>query len=77
MKCYVYIFLILCNLFSFRLVPWAYGEMALSTGVRYDMFTDDRSPETLGYEITFPIGLAWRRERFVLALETGSIRRVL
>lgn len=71
MKHYIFVFLILCSLFSLMLSPCANAKISLSTGLRYDMFSDDRSPETMGYEFTTPIGLTYRGTQFALSLDTA------
>jgi len=47
--------------------------MTISTGVRYDMFTDTRSPKTIGYEVTLPVGFIYSRwdNRLRLSVDTA------
>jgi hypothetical protein len=71
MKHYILILLILVGIFSLWMVSCADGKMTLSTGIRYDMFTDDRTPEMLGYEVTFPLGVAYRGRQLALALDAA------
>ena len=71
MKHYILILLIIVGIFSCWMVPCASGKMSLSTGIRYDLFTDDRLPETLGYEVTFPLSLAYRGRQVALALDAA------
>jgi len=47
------------------------GEMSVATGVRYDSFSDDRAEQTRGTEITFPIGVSFRHQRFSVSLNTA------
>ena len=48
-----------------------FGQMMLSTSVRYAIGIDDGSPETTGYELTLPLGLAYRGENFSISAETA------
>jgi len=70
MKPYVRISLFLC-LFIFIRVSVCSAEMAFSTGIRTDIFTDDRSPKTMAHEITAPLGFSWRRNQLLMLLETA------
>jgi hypothetical protein len=57
MKRYNLICLIILGIFV--IVPCVYGEISVSTGVRYDLFTANDVPETIGYEVTFPLGVTY------------------
>lgn len=63
--------LIFLSILSLAITPRTYAEITLATGVRYDMFTDDRSPKTIGYELTFPLFVSYKRTLFVLSLSTA------
>lgn len=57
---------------SIGIVPPVYGETLLSTGVRFDSFSDDLAEETNGTEFTVPIGIAYSRgEDFSISIETA------
>jgi hypothetical protein len=71
MKTYVYVLLILVVIMP---SPLAYGEMAVSMGVRYDTFSDDQSPEGTGTELTLPVGVLYKQERWLLRLEAAYSR---
>jgi hypothetical protein len=51
--------------------PLAYGETSVSTGVRYDTFSDDQSPKGRGTELTLPFGVLCKQERWLLRLEAA------
>jgi len=74
MKHYIYActcILICC--IGYLTAPRVYGEYLFSTGVRYDMFADDLDPESSGFEISIPVGAAYRRKSYSLSLETAYI----
>jgi hypothetical protein len=48
-----------------------FGEIIVSTSARYDFAVDNGSPETTGYALTLPLGLAYRGENFSLSVETA------
>ena len=52
-------------------VPNALAEMSVLTGTRFDLFTTDGAPETIGYEVTFPVGLTYTWRDFTLAVNTA------
>ena len=52
----------------------AEGEFVLSTGVRSDLFTDDQHPATDGFEMTMPLGIAYKHARYSISLETAYSR---
>ncbi len=52
-------------------VPNALAEMSVLTGTRFDLFTTDGDPETVGYEVTFPVGLTYTWRDFTLAVNTA------
>lgn len=62
--------IILSILLLFIAFP-ASAEIMLSTGARYDMFSDDHSPKTVGYELTIPIGLLGQWERLAFSVDTA------
>lgn len=49
----------------------AHGEYVLSSGARGDIFTDDQRPATDGFELTMPIGIAYRHARYSISVETA------
>jgi len=49
----------------------AYAKLSVTTGVRYDTFSDDRSPEGKGSEITIPVGMAYEHKHLFLSVETA------
>ena len=53
--------------------PPVYGEYLFSTGMRYDMFADDLDPESSGFEVSIPVGAAYRQKSYSLSLETAYI----
>ena len=62
MKYWIFVIFLLCPLAAGAETKWV-----LSSGLRYDMFTDDRAPQTIGYELTIPLGVTWTWGRLVLA----------
>lgn len=50
------------------------AETSVSVGMRYDLFTDDRSPEWNGTELTLPFGAAYEGEYLSLRLEGAYSR---
>jgi hypothetical protein len=71
MKRYLKIDTVICGLIVWAIAFPAYGEYLFSTGVRYDMFSDDRSPKSNGFEFTIPLGIAYKQERYSISLETA------
>lgn len=71
MKTHIHIVLIGFYIILFCSGPLAYGETSVSTGVRYDTFSDNQSPEGKGTELTIPFGAIYRRDRLFLRLETS------
>ncbi|GAK49475.1 hypothetical protein U14_00697 [Candidatus Moduliflexus flocculans] len=63
--------LIILNILLLFIAFPASAEIMLSTGARYDMFSDDHSPKTVGYELTVPIGLLGQWERFAFSIDTA------
>ena len=63
--------LMCCVVFMLGLSLQAAAQTFISSSVRYDVFYDDRDPESSGAEITVPLGIAYRQERFSLSLETA------
>ncbi|MCP4401852.1 MAG: hypothetical protein GY801_31700 [bacterium] len=67
-----YCFMLICLAW---LVPGlslqAAAQTFISGSVRYDLFYDDLDPESSGAEVTVPLGIAYRQERFSLSLETA------
>ena len=53
------------------ITPYAFGDVTLSTGARYDIFTDNYSPKTVGYEFTAPVGLTYRWNALMLSVESA------
>jgi hypothetical protein len=49
----------------------AYAKFSFTTGVRYDTFSDDHSPEGKGTEITIPGGITYEHDRLFLSVETA------
>lgn len=47
------------------------AERSLSTGTRFDLFIDNHSPETVGFEATFPLGLTYDWNLFVFTVNTS------
>lgn len=75
MKTHGYVFLIVFFIMTFcSTSPLAYGETTVSTGVRYDTFTNDLSPEGTGTELTIPFGAIYKRDRLLLRLEAAYSR---
>lgn len=60
-----------CTVLVFGMLPCAYGEMSLSTGMRYDWFHDDSTSQTSGAELTIPVGFAYKQDRLSLAIATA------
>jgi hypothetical protein len=55
----------------------ASAEMSISVGARYDTFADPDFDEANGHEWTFPFGMRYQSERWLLRLETAySLARV-
>jgi hypothetical protein len=73
MKRYLKIFAVICGLIVCGMDSPVYGQYLLSTGVRYDTFFDDRSPETKGFELTFPLGVAYKQKQYSISVETAYI----
>jgi hypothetical protein len=48
-----------------------YSEMVFSGGFRYDTFTNDGASQNVGTEVTIPLGLLYKQERFSISLETA------
>ena len=71
MKRTVHIFLILGLIMPVGGSFLAYGEISVSTGVRYDTFHDDHSLETNGVEVTIPLGMTYERDNLFLSVETA------
>jgi hypothetical protein len=42
-------------------------------GARYDTFFDDRNPETNGFEVTIPLGMAHKGKQYSISIETAYI----
>lgn len=61
---------VFCLLAIVDLSPAA-AELEVSAGLRYDTFTDDHEPTTIGYEVTLPFGLNYRWRRLLLTLDTA------
>ncbi len=66
-------FLILCGFLLFNRSA-VYGQFALSTGVRADLFTEQDTSEIDGAETTIPIGLAYQTEELAILFETAYSR---
>lgn len=47
------------------------AEISAWSGLRYDLFTDNHSPETVGFEATCPFGVSYRRDLLTLTLKTA------
>ena len=62
--------LLICCCIILSALP-ALAEMSISIGMRSDMFSNDRLPEDVGYEITAPLGFAWRGDQFQCLLESA------
>ncbi len=52
-------------------LPHAAGEIFISTGGRYDFFQCDAQADSSGFEVTIPLGAAYRRQSYSLSLETA------
>ena len=74
MKTYNYLFLVIVGIVSWLASPFAYAEMSVSTGMRYDAFTDDQTPQGDGAEWTIPFGVAYKRERLLVRFNTAYSR---
>ena len=61
---------VVCLCCSLSVTP-VFAEWFMTTAVRYDTAYDNQSPETIGYEMTVPIGLAYRGKRLAVSLETA------
>lgn len=62
---------ILCAYLCLGVVSPVFGQTSLTTAFRYDSCYDDDSPETTGYEITIPLGFAYKGSSFFLSMETA------
>ena len=47
------------------------SQTSMSMSVRYDVFRDDRSPESQGDEITIPFGISYKNQHFLVSLESA------
>jgi hypothetical protein len=47
------------------------AEFSLATGLRYDSFTTDQSPETDGSEITIPLGITYKWQDLLVRFDTA------
>lgn len=56
---------------SIGLTSQAFAQTSMTMAIRYDFFTDDETPKSSGYEITVPLGIAYKHERFSLSLESA------
>lgn len=65
--------IVICGLITCTMTSPAYGEYLLSTGVRYDMFFDDLSPKSNGFEVTVPLGMAYKQKSYSISVETAYI----
>ena len=57
--------------FAFALVPAAFGDILVSSGVRVNAFQGDGDQETDGSEVTVPVSIRYVRERFSLDVTTS------
>lgn len=63
------LFIVICLLLS---IPSpGFGEISVTTAVRYNVFKDNGSPKTEGDEFTFPLSLEYTQGDFSLSLETA------
>ena len=63
--------LIIAIFYALLFVPDMFAEMSVLTGTRFDLFSTDGAPETIGYEVTFPVGLTYTGKSMTLALSTA------
>ena len=73
MKRGVTIFAAICGLLAYTMAAPAFSEFLLSSGVRYDLFSDDLVPESHGFEITIPLGMAYKQEHYSVSMETAYV----
>lgn len=49
----------------------AYAERTLSTGIYYDTFSDDRSPQASGFELTVPVSMQYEQRNLFFRVDTA------
>jgi hypothetical protein len=68
---HVQFFLAVCIVLLLGMASLTNAEFLLSTGLRYDSFTTDQSPETDGSEITIPLGIAYTWQELLIRFDTA------